>query len=235
MAMSRLSVTISVPIILIGALALGLNAYLSVGKLDRTLSELEQSRLHLILDDLRDNLETGLDLGLPLKGLGNAQAAIERQARQDGAIVGIRVLDAQGTPVFSTGDPAHGLALRAPLSSNLGVAMGAIELRYARQDQDLSIAAYASQLTRAAAWIAAAGALLALAAIRLWMRRITRTMDSIASTLDHRPPPPHPDTEAAALAGRARERADAALRELEQARRALGNPGDARGPAGERT
>ncbi|HJV01194.1 MAG TPA: hypothetical protein VJ752_11630 [Burkholderiaceae bacterium] len=219
--MSRLSVTISVPIILIGVLAIALNAYLSVGKLDRTLGELEQSRLHLILDDLRDNLETGLDLGLPLKGLGNAQAAIEREARQDGAIVGIRVLDADGVPVFSTGDPAHGAPLRAPLSNNLGVAMGAIELRYARQAEELSVSAYADQLTRAAAWIAAAGAVLALAAIRYWMRRIGRTVDTIATTLDRQPPPPDPDAEAAALASRARERADHALRELEQATRAM--------------
>ncbi|MBA5638452.1 hypothetical protein H3H37_15440 [Duganella sp. LX20W] len=219
--MSRLSVTISAPIILIGVLAIALNAYLSVGKLDRTLNELEQSRLHLILDDLRDNLETGLDLGLPLKSLGNAQAAIEREARQDGAIVGIRVLDADGAPVFSTGDPAHGAPLRAALSNNLGVAMGAIELRYARQADELSVAAYADQLARAAAWIAATGALLALAAIRFWMRRIGRTVDTIASTLDRKPPPPHPDPEAAILAGRARERADHALRELEQATRAM--------------
>jgi hypothetical protein len=221
MAMSRLSVTISAPIILIGALAIGLNAYLSVGKLDRTLTELEQSRLHLILDDLRDNLETGLDLGLPVKGLGNAQAAIERELRQDGAIVGIRVLDADGAAVFSTGDPAHGDALRAPLSNNLGVSMGVIELRYTRQAEDLAVAAYADQLTRAAAWIAAIGTLAALAATRLWMRRIARTVDSIASTLDHQPPPPRADAEAAALASRARDRADLALRELEQARRAI--------------
>jgi hypothetical protein len=221
MAMSRLSVTITAPIILIGALAIGLNAYLSIGKLDRTLRELEESRLHLILDDLRVNLETGLDLGLPVKGLGNAQAAIEREARQDGAIVGIRVLDAAGVPVFSTGDPASGAALRAPLSNNLGVAMGAIELRYARQAEERSIAAYARQLRRAAALVAAAGAVLALAAIRLWMRRIGRTVDSIESTLDHRPPPPHPDTEAAALAGQARDRADGALQELDRATRAI--------------
>lgn len=221
MAMSRLSVTISAPLILIGALAIGFNAYLSVGKLDRTLGELEQSRLHLILDDLRDNLETGLDLGLPIKGLGNAQAAIEREARQDSAIVGIRVLDTHGAPVFSTGDTSHGAALRAPLSNNLGLAMGAIELRYTRQAGELSIAAYADQLTRAAAWIAAAGALLAVAAIRLWMRRIARTVDSIASTLDHQAPPPHPDPEAAALASRARARADEALREPEQATHAI--------------
>lgn len=221
MAMSRLSVTITAPIVLIGALAIGLNAYLSVGKLDRTLNELEQSRLHLILDDLRDNLETGLDLGLPVKGLGNAQAAIEREARQDNAIVGIRVVDAAGVPVFSTGHATGGATLRTPLSNNFGVTMGAIELRYARQAQELSVAAYARQLTRAAALIAAAGAVLAWCAIRLWMRRIGRTVDSIESALADTPLPPHPDAEAAALAGQARARADGALQELDRATRAI--------------
>jgi len=96
MAMSRLSMTITAPIVLIPALAIGLTVFLNVGKLDRTLGELEDSRLRFTVNVLRQNLETGLDLGLPVRGLGNAQAAIDFEALQDPDIVAIIVRDDKG-------------------------------------------------------------------------------------------------------------------------------------------
>lgn len=87
MAMSRISVTMSAPITLISVLAIALTVFLNIGKLDRTLSELEDSRLRLTVNALRDNLETGLDLGLPVNSLGNAQAAIDFEAARGTGIV----------------------------------------------------------------------------------------------------------------------------------------------------
>lgn len=228
MAMSRLSLTITAPIVLIGTLAIGLTVFLNVGKLDRTLGELEQSRLHFILDNLRENLLTGLDLGLPVRGLDNAQAAIEREARQDPAIVAIRVLDDAGTPVFATGggsgsasDTDSG-AMRSTLVNNLGVTAGAIELRYARRGHEQFIAAFTRQLRLAAAVIAGAAALLAVAGIRLWVNRIGRTIGSIEHTLDQgQPAPRRPDRAAAALAARVNDSAAGALQELDRAEHAI--------------
>jgi hypothetical protein len=224
MAMSRLSITITTPIVLISALAIGLTVFLNVGKLDRTLGELEQSRLHFTLNNLRENLETGLDLGLPVKGLGNAQAAIDREARQDPDIVSIAVLDAGGAVAFSTGRPADTdiVKLRTGMSNNLGVQVGAIELHYSRRAHDSFIAGISGQLLIAALAAVALSSLIAVLGIRLWVRRIRRTLRSIEATLDPaQPPPRRPDRHAAALAERVKHSAHSALEELERAERAI--------------
>ena len=224
MAMSRLSITITTPIVLISALAIGLTVFLNVGKLDRTLGELEQSRLHFTLNNLRENLETGLDLGLPVKGLGNAQAAIDREARQDPDIVSIAVLDDGGAVAFSTGRPADTdiIKLRTGMSNNLGVQVGAIELHYSRRAHDSFIAGISGQLMIAALAAVALSSLIAVLGIRLWVRRIRRTLRSIEATLDPAQPPlRRPDRHAAALAERVKHSAHSALEELERAERAI--------------
>ena len=65
------------PIAIISAMAIGLTAFLNIGKFDRTLNDLEKSRLQMIVGDIKANLATGLNLGLPLKSLENAQALID--------------------------------------------------------------------------------------------------------------------------------------------------------------
>lgn len=224
MAMSRLSITITTPIVLISALAIGLTVFLNVGKLDRTLGELEQSRLHFTLNNLRENLETGLDLGLPVTGLGNAQAAIDAEARQDPDIVSISVLDDAGAVAFSTGSTADTdiTRLRTGMSNNLGVQVGAIELHYSRRAHDGFISAVSRQLTMAALAAVVISSLIAVLGIRLWVRRIRRTLRSIEATLDSsQPPPRRPDRHATALAERVNDSARNALQELERAERAI--------------
>lgn len=225
--------TITVPIVLISALAIGLTVFLNVGKLDRTLGELEQSRLHFTIDNLRENLETGLDLGLPVAALGNAQAAIDAEARQDPDIVSISVTGEDGALAFHTGRPADTDVdvIRAGLSNNLGARAGAIELHYSRRRLHQFIADFSSQLLTAALAAIAISTLLALAGIRLWVRRIGRTLSSIEHTLDADAPPlAKVDRRAAALAEQVQRSAHAALHELDEAERAI----DGGGMAGER-
>lgn len=224
MAMSRLSVTITAPIVLISALAIGLTVFLNVGKLDRTLGELEDSRLRFTVNVLRQNLETGLDLGLPVRGLGNAQAAIDFETRQDPDIVAIIVKDERGRPAFTTGRPAerNSITVSTPLSNNLGVTVGAIELHYSRRGHDQFVAGISRQLLLAGLVATALSTLLAVLGTRLWVRRIGRTLGSMEHALDaNAPPVARPDRHAAALAELAANSAGRALRELEQAQRAI--------------
>jgi hypothetical protein len=225
MAMSRLSISITAPIVLVSALAVGLTVFLNVGKLDRTLGELEQSRLRFTLNNLRENLETGLDLGLPVKGLGNAQAAIDREARADPDIVSIAVLDDHGTVAFRTSRVVDGgsetVRLRTGMSNNLGVTMGAIELAYSRRSHERFMAGISSQLRIAAIVAIIASSALTVLGIRLWVRRIRRTLSSIEHTLDQGTPPQHPDRRAAALAEQVNRSTQDALQELDRAERAI--------------
>ena len=227
MAMSRLSVTITAPIILISVLAIALTVFLNIGKLDRTLSELEESRLRFTLNALRDNLETGLDLGLPVNGLGNAQAAIDFEAGQDRAIVAIIVRDPAGTPVSATGRPPDRRDLRvaSPLQNDLGVTAGTLELHYSRSGHDAFMAGITGQLVEAAVVATLVTAALAALGIRLWVRRIRRTLGTIEQAFDPDAPAlQEPDRQAARLAQEVTETASQARRDLREAREALRGP-----------
>lgn len=224
MAMSRLSVTITAPIILLSVLAIALTVFLNIGKLDRTLTELEDSRLRFTVNALRDNLETGLGLGLPVNGLGNAQAAIDFQAAQDGGIVAIIVRDAAGAPVYSTGrtPDKQDIRVASPLSNDLGVTAGSVELHYSRGAHDAFMSGITGQLLQAALFATLLSAVLAALGIRLWVRRIDRTLGTIEQAFDpHAPVVQKPDRQAAELAQEVNRAAGQAGRDLQEARAAL--------------
>lgn len=233
MAMSRLSVTMSAPIVLISVLAIALTVLLNLGKLERTLSELEDSRLRFTVNALRDNLETGLDLGLPVNSLGNAQAAIEFEAARDTGIVAIIVRDAAGVPVYTTGRaPArHDIRLASPLSNDLGVTAGSVELHYSRGAHDAVMSDISGQLLKAGLIATVVSAVLAALGIRLWVRRIHRTLGTIAQAFDpHAPQLGKPDRQALALAREVKRMAGEAGRDLREARAALHGQDAAGGP-----
>ncbi len=208
MAIARLSLKIAAPIILISVLAIGLTVFLNVGKLERTLSTLEESRLRFILNDLRANLETGLDLGLPLQSLGNAQAALEREAGRDPDVVSISVVDARGAVLFHTGrsvaevaaawrqsedgkalpawqaQDSQSYVVGATLTNNLGAHVGSVALRYSKARQASFIATVSRQLNLAALAGVLATTLCALFGIDLLVRRIGRTLDGIEQALE---------------------------------------------------
>lgn len=227
MAMSRLSVTITAPIILISVLAVALTVFLNIGKLDRTLTELEDSRLRFTVNALRDNLETGLDLGLPVNGLGNAQAAIDFEAAQDAGIVAIIVRDPAGVPVYTTGrtPDKQDIRVASPLSNDLGVTAGSVELHYSRRAHDAFMSGITGQLLEAAAVATVLTGVLAALGIRLWVRRIHRTLGTIEQAFDPRAPVVEkPDRQAAELALEVNRTAGQAGRDLQEARAALSGP-----------
>lgn len=224
MAMSRLSVTITAPIILLSVLAIALTVFLNIGKLDRTLTELEDSRLRFTVNALRDNLETGLGLGLPVNSLGNAQAAIDFAAAQDTGIVAIIVRDAAGVPVYSTGraPDKRDIRVASPLSNDLGVTAGSVELHYSRSAHDAFMSGITGQLLQAALIATLLTGVLAALGIRLWVRRIQRTLGTIEQAFDPRAPQvPKPDRQASELAQEVNRAAVRAGRDLREARAAL--------------
>ncbi|GAB2839142.1 hypothetical protein GCM10027277_02620 [Pseudoduganella ginsengisoli] len=205
-------------------LAIALTVFLNIGKLDRTLTELEDSRLRFTVNGLRENLETGLDLGLPINGLGNAQAAIEFEAAQDAGIVAIIVRDTAGVPVYSTGrKPDNGdIRIASPLSSDLGVVAGSVELHYSRAGHDAFMSGIATQLTQAGVVATLLTGMLAALGIRLWVRRIRRTLGTIEHAFDPSTPAvSRPDRQAEELAAEVNRAAGQAGQDLQQAHAAL--------------
>ena len=246
MGNARQGVLVAAPIVLVAVLALALTVFLNVGKLDRTLAEVEESRLRFTLGELRATLETGLDLGLTVQGLGNAQAALEAQLRQDPDIVSMAVTDSAGVLVFSAGAaaPAGPLSLPPPrkrdwlardaglltlgttLSNNFGATAGALVLRYATAKREAAIGAIARAL-----WLAALAAVLITGlcfsvGIGMLVRRMQRTLDTMAEALDHSTAD-GPTGPASALAAQVRRTAEQALHDIEAAQAHLAPQGKA--------
>ncbi len=210
MKFSQLSVKITVPIALISALAIGLTAFLNLGKFERALTELESSRLQFVLGDLKSNIETGLDLGLALNSLDNAQAVIDAAKKHDAGILSINVYDDAGAGVFQTGQDGgkpempsswkralqsqtgHGwylaegdmLAVGVPLASNIKQDAGYIVMRYSRAEHDATVASLTRELMLASLAAIAVTAGLVLLGINLLVAKTNRRLAHIAQTLE---------------------------------------------------
>jgi len=78
------------------AFVLGLAVLMNYAKFERTFNGLTQSRLAFLVQDLRDTLEFGLDLGLDPAAMANTAAILTREAAQDPHILSISVFNQQG-------------------------------------------------------------------------------------------------------------------------------------------
>ena len=93
-------IEIAISMVMLSAMAL--LAMMILAKVSSTLLESTESRISVILYDMRDNIEQGLALGINLKGLGNTQDMIQRAARRDSKISTIYVIDKRGDVVYRT-------------------------------------------------------------------------------------------------------------------------------------
>jgi hypothetical protein len=209
MAISGLSIKITIPIVLISAMAIGLTAFLNHGKFERTFTELESSRIQFVVNDIRANLETGLGMGLPLNGLANAQAVIDFEARKDPSILSISVYDETGAVVFHTGRSMGGttvpkswkpitnakserdwqitepdaFVVGTGLSGILGAQTGGLALRYSRQAHDGVVDSVAHALKLASIVGIVCTALIAILGIHLLVARTHRRLQGIEYSL----------------------------------------------------
>jgi hypothetical protein len=209
MAISALSVKITLPLIGIAAMGIGLTAFLNLGKFEQTFLQLESSRIGFIVHDMRANLDTGLALGLPLKSLENAQEVIDFARRKDPAILSIHIRDDAGAVIFHTGqtlsqplatptsaehEHAHAggewhaiesdaLVVGTHLSGILGAPAGELDLRYSRVAHDAAVNAVAKMLTLAAIGGIAVTALIALFGVHFFLARISQSLLRIEQTL----------------------------------------------------
>jgi hypothetical protein len=192
---TRIAATILAILILAGLL----QTVLTVSKFDGAFVNLLQSRLSVAVLDIRDTVETSLNLGLPLNALVNTQEVLEKERAQDGYILSILVHDRAGQRLFDTDKArigeaipaawgqraggasergwvlrdADGFVVGAPLISSLGERVGGIVLRYDHTAYDTAFDAVLKRLTMAAGVIIVAGAVL-VSVIVFWLFRPLR-------------------------------------------------------------
>lgn len=88
-----MSIKITATIITLIALVIGLAVLMNYAKFENTFNGLTESRLGFLVQDLRDTLEFGLDLGLDPAAMTNTVAILTREAAQDPHILSILVFD----------------------------------------------------------------------------------------------------------------------------------------------
>ena len=146
---------------------------LSAHMFERTLSDFLNSRFEFELNDLRQRIETQVDLGIELGDLQSVPEELEKYLHADKQILTIEVFDESGTVLFST-DPSFvgdlvieewvtawrtnrgrdvwsnlerdARVVGVPLRDNLGRDVGSLALRYSRVFFDDSVDAQSARL-----------------------------------------------------------------------------------------
>ena len=163
--------TLALAVILAAGVAM--TTALSVQMFERTLADVLTSRFEFVLNDLRQRIETQMDLGLALPVLQGVPEELEEYLQADEQLLSIEVFDDTGIVLFSTDPSFVGdlvaeewiLAWRAsrgqevwsdiqrdarvvgvPMHDNLGRNVGSIALRYSRDFFDDNVTAQASRL-----------------------------------------------------------------------------------------
>lgn len=228
-----LSLRIVAPLVLIAALAAGAAVSFNVARLDRTLFEIEESRLRFVLDELRAKLEAGLVPGSAIAASGAAREALDLAARQGPGIASISVIDAAGALLLHSGADAP-----APLNSmqqqwiahdasfmtagaRLAGGAGSVVLRYSlRRHADIVRGAARRLALAATAAVLAAGACF-LFGVELLVRRMNASLVALDAALGDIRPGAAARGEEAVLAGQVRLTSRSALYEVCDAQRAL--------------
>lgn len=164
------------------ALALSAGIALMIAKFDRTLSDTVESRFKFTAQELRDSIETGLDLGLSLTELDNVQRIIDQRNARDNSVVRITVEDTAGDAVFSS--EADGAAatdgprrrIGAPLVNAFGKTVGRVEVVYVVSTYSGTVDTVANILARWAIALTLISAVIAAIGCTLLLRRLPRRL-----------------------------------------------------------
>lgn len=128
-AKMRLSVRIAAMLLLVLSFGVGLTAFLSQAKFERTLEDLVRSRLQVVALDLANAVEGALGLGLAIEEASNIPDALAAEAAADSEILWIGVRAPDGRAIFETGaapDAAAGLTVTAPVTNAFGREAGQV-------------------------------------------------------------------------------------------------------------
>lgn len=203
---------ITLALALVLGVGLVVTTVLSVYRFESTLSSFLASRYEFQLNDIRQSVETQMDLGLQLTDLTNVlNEEMETHMQADEQVLSIEIFDENGTVLFSTDPSFIGdlvpeewvLAARTvrerevwtdlqrdarvvgvSLQSNLGSQVGALGLRYSREAFDESVAAQAARLFVLSAIVVLAVIPLGILGAIMLLRRPLRELSDLSEAMD---------------------------------------------------
>ena len=90
------------------AAGVAMTATLSQHMFERTLADFLTSRFEFELNDIRQRIQTQMDLGIALSELESVPEELEKYRRADEQILSIEIFDETGIVLFSTDSQLHG-------------------------------------------------------------------------------------------------------------------------------
>lgn len=107
----RLTTKLCVIFACVMGFSMALNVFLNVCNFYSTFSDLAQSRLRVVGEDLQAAIEYGLTINLSLKEMDNIQTIIHEIKQSDSEILSISIVDGQGIAVHDTDEARVGKTL----------------------------------------------------------------------------------------------------------------------------
>ncbi len=198
-----LAVILSASVIITGVLIMH--------KYERTFADFLTSQFEFVTNDIRDHIETRMDLGLNLADLQGISEDLEVYKRANEQILSIEVFDKNGTVLFST-DPSFVDDLVSeewimssrmnrsrgawsgqdrkvgvtgvPLYNNLDQYVGALALRYGLEPLQASVVAQTSRVFFISASTVIGMALISFLGALLLLRRPLRDLRGLQSAME---------------------------------------------------
>lgn len=220
--MNSINGTLLVVVTVVLTFALGMATFLTHYKFNSLVGGLMQSRVLVIGNEIKDNVEKSLSLGLSLQENNTLQGLIERELRADDLITSIVLFDAAGTVLYST-EPAqqgkkidtlwlkssratkkdswnanqsNAFVVGIPLMNNYGVTLGNVALSYSKKplERCMGIIGNILQLTALLALMATAisAFLLLVGSFSRYRKQLLVAEDELTALLKDLDGVPHP-------------------------------------------
>ena len=189
--------------------AVGMATFLNYFKYRTTADQIVKGRLVVIGRSIENSIQASLAVGLSFADLDTLPALMERERATDDVLLGIKVFDTSGKPLYST-DPLRALrkvpnpwieaarragdadwfvdegtesAVGISIKNNFGLTVGYLALRYSRVKVDRAAHAVGKELALAAFSVFVVVAGFASLALFVVIRRLERDMRSVEAAL----------------------------------------------------
>ena len=206
-----LATRITLALVVILAAGVGMTTVLNAHMFERTLSDFLTSRFEFELNDVRQRIETQMDLGLALAELQSVPQELEEYLRADEQILSIEVFDDTGIVLFST-DPSFvgdlvteewvtawrasrgqevwsdlerdARVVGVPLRDNLGRDVGSLTLRYSRDYFDDNVTTQTARLSLVGAVVVLAMTPLSILGAMVLLRDLRGELRELRDSMD---------------------------------------------------
>ena len=206
-----LATRITLALVVILAAGVAMTTVLSAHMFERTLSDFLTSRFEFEINDVRQRVETQMDLGIALGNLQGVSEMLEEYQQADEQILSIEVFDERGVVLFST-DPSFvgdlvteewvaawragrgrqvwsdlerdARVVGVPLRDNLGRDVGSLALRYSRDFFDDNVTTQTARLLVIGAVVVLGVIPLCILGAMVLLRGLRRELGDLRQTMN---------------------------------------------------